>query len=1132
MLSYRFIKFAVVLSLLAVCTAMPAQTPVPVPYDRLPYSEGFENADSVAKYWTLNRATPPVKRTLLDKWYTSTAEHFTGRNCLLVSDTVTKGAAAIYSSQYARASSYVEFDLKPGKYDLSFAWRCLGERTEFVEDYGPKPDSKGEGDGLYVGFMSEKEGYVNSSSTYQALSAAFMAAHKKLKGDAESYYNSQYWTVETDTVTVAAAGIYRLWFVWNNDGDKFDYMTPSACIDDIQLTPISDDVCSKPENVTCVANGMDATVSWEGTATGYEVRYQEYGSTTYYATQPAITPADPSGKTSITIKNIRQGLFQFFVRSVCAAGDTSAWVLAGELLLDESQIDACIDFTNLDAAELEVAKMSGILVDYDDAQYKVAQRSEVDFGPATGESRITVHYRPGEVDRRTNGRLRTIPEGEVQSVRLGTWNNDMSNNGYGDGAGLTQTITYNYTVPSTGSNQILLLNYALVLQIPVDGSHDKPDENGIMSNMPRFTLDIFEMVGGEEVQMNPTCHSADFNADYRYLDDPNSGWHGIYKKDTEHINENLELVYKDWSPVGFDLSEFKGKQVRIRLATYDCRQTGHYGYAYFTLRCIEGVGTGYMCGDENQSTLEAPFGFNYQWFRPSDLNTPALEGGEEARIFVDTKPEVGKYKCILTNIQTGCTTDYFVDLRPRRPKCDLVAKPVPNTECKNQYEFVNMSRVEVDGVVSTEEPEYIEWDFGPEYGGINYDERLTLEFPPQGDTITVKLKATINKSLCVDSYDTTVIIPSVMPANGEPIDAQTCGGKPYIFKDENGKEHHLTEPGDTTLVIKNRFGCEYEQKIYLEVYDVDSVGIDSIICQGDSCEFNGQKYFAAGSYRVDRRTSAKGCDSITWLHLVVLDSVIFRSDFSGMACADEPEITLPYEVTQGADQVVGCVLEFDQKALDAGFVNLDGIDISQGQVTVPMPAAVRPDHYSATFRFTTQQCGDFSYTLDFTVGYPSSIMVQKWNDVIALKNAGHNGGYTFASYQWHRNGEPIPGADGPYIYVGADGSTLGTTDTYSALLTRQGENYTVPTCPLVPVEKKTVSDFNTVVNVLSAGQKMVVANAPASGQAQWYTTDGRLISTQPLSAADTQITAPQHSGIYILRLVCPERTELLKVVIK
>lgn len=1144
----RAVLLSVVLSIAGLCCSLSAQTtpPVTVPYSQLPYFEGFEDADTVAKYWQLNKvARSSMLPRLPELWYPSTAEHYMGNGCLLVSDTTVHGQYSIYGDKFVRVVSYVEFELIAGQYDVSFAWRCLGERTKKNSNAGQtyEEDNDGEGDGLFVGFMSATAQAINSTNNQGTMQPTFLAAHKEMKGDYKSYNGSQYWKVENYTVNVATPGKYRLYFVWNNDGDELDYLTPSACVDNVQLAPATG-LCPKPTNFTCVANGLDATLSWEGTAAAYEVRYREYGATNYYGTLPVITPGDPSGKTSITIKNMKTGMFDFFVRAICAEGDTSMWVVApGEHLFYDYQAEGrCIDFTDLDAAEMLTAKVSAIYTDYSESKtkYRVVPRDSVDFGPGTGKSRITVHNRPGEVDRRTEGRLKTIPDGEVQSVRLGTWGDDMTPIGNADGNGFAQKITYDYTVPATGSAQILLLNYALVLQIPVDGSHDVPDENGVMSNMPHFTLGIYEMVNGEEVLRDATCHSADFNADYRYLDDPNSGWKGVYGDRNNPSLQNLHTVYKEWSPVGFDLSQFMGKQLRIRLATYDCRQTGHFGYAYFTLRCMEAVGTGLMCGNEEQSTLEAPYGFQYEWYRPSSggTGTPALAGGAEARVFVDKMPELGKYTCKLTNIQTGCVTDYYVDLKPRRPKSAFIAMAVPNTECRNLWEFINLSRVEVDGKPSEEKPEYAEWDFGAEYGGVKYSERDTIEFPQEGDTIEVKLYTTINKKTCEDWYDSTVVIPSVVPAERDGLEVQTCGDEPYRFKDENGKVHLLTEPGDTILKIKNRFGCEYEQKIHLSVYNLDSVAHHDTICEGDTCRFNGQGYYRTGSYKGGRFTSSQGCDSVPWLHLVVRESVVWSPQMPAEICADDEEIVVPYVLTRGADEAKRCRVEFGERAVTAGFRDIDEVEIADSTVLIPMPEAVRPDHYEAQVIFSTDSCGDFPQTMEFTVAYPAWVMEQKWDDVIALKSpqtivaemqGGVEADYTFAAYRWCKDGVEMAGETGSYIYVGRDGAILDVSAEYSVLLMRAGENYSVPTCRLTPVAFVPKSDYPTLTpgaqSVVSAGARMEVS--VESDEARWYGMDGRLLREERV--IDGAVTAPMQAGVYMLQMMTGE---MRKIVVK
>jgi len=67
--------------------------------------------------------------------------------------------------------------------------------------------------------------------------------------------------------------------------------------------------------------------------------------------------------------------------------------------------------------------------------------------------------------------------------------------------------------------------------------------------------------------------------------------------------------------------------------------------------------------------------------------------------------------------------------------------------------------------------------------------------------------------------------------------------------------------------------------------------------------------------------------------------------------------------------------------------------------------------------------------------------------VLAVKNATHNGGYVFVSYQWYCNDTAMPGETQSYIYVP---DQLKTSDTYYAEMTRDdGSKW--QTCPYTPV---------------------------------------------------------------------------------
>ena len=57
---------------------------------------------------------------------------------------------------------------------------------------------------------------------------------------------------------------------------------------------------------------------------------------------------------------------------------------------------------------------------------------------------------------------------------------------------------------------------------------------------------------------------------------------------------------------------------KIEVSTYDCSLGAHYGYAYFVLGCNSGEIEGIACGGDPTTHFEAPDGFNYSWYLPTD----------------------------------------------------------------------------------------------------------------------------------------------------------------------------------------------------------------------------------------------------------------------------------------------------------------------------------------------------------------------------------------------------------------------------------------------------------------------------------------------------------------------------------
>ena len=61
--------------------------------------------------------------------------------------------------------------------------------------------------------------------------------------------------------------------------------------------------------------------------------------------------------------------------------------------------------------------------------------------------------------------------------------------------------------------------------------------------------------------------------------------------------------------VGIDLSPYAGQTIMVRLTTYDCAFSAHFGSAYFTLECSRKSMQSMSCGEVGPNSFTAPTGF-------------------------------------------------------------------------------------------------------------------------------------------------------------------------------------------------------------------------------------------------------------------------------------------------------------------------------------------------------------------------------------------------------------------------------------------------------------------------------------------------------------------------------------------
>lgn len=102
------------------------------------------------------------------------------------------------------------------------------------------------------------------------------------------------------------------------------------------------------------------------------------------------------------------------------------------------------------------------------------------------------------------------------------------------------------------------------------------------------------------------------------------------------------------------------------------------------------------------------------------------------------------------------------------------------------------------------------------------------------------------------------------------------------------------------------------------------------------------------------------------------------------------------------------------------------IVLEDGIATLPTQG-LKPGEYKANVEVKDGGCDEtLTFTIPFTVYYPSDIFVYMFDNTLAVYKAGNGGNkklqqdFTGYTYQWYLKGEPIPGANSS-VYVKQDG---------------------------------------------------------------------------------------------------------------
>ncbi len=850
---------------------------------KVPYICSFE--DSIENLdWKLNVGLEGPN--CQDQWRIDNLESSDGFQSLYISCDTGRSSSFGYKPNVVMA--YRKFTFAKGSYYISFDWKCIGEETKTGLRAYVVPEDK---ENLLE--SSADRGYVSSPQ----LSLYYVPfVDEETGNETAMLYGRDYWSnVSIKYTFVDDVKSYFLVFVWQNSLTDSVLLPSAACIDNIQIVSSS---CRKPMNLQCYATCDTLQVEWEGVSESYEINWRISGGKTWNKQFDVETK-------KFVITNIAEGAYDVRVRGICGK-DTSAYNYLSEIFCFCPE-NHCVDYVNLDrfGVSCQVGKAGNPLregIVTDSTYLGEFGSGPVDFGHNNMYSRHTVCCKRNEYDPRTKNQLPTIPPGELASVRIGNWNIGAE----------AERIIYDYYVDSS-STAILLLKYAMVLNAPGHG----PEADSF------FSLEILDEEGNLLGAKN--CGKATFTPEDTLI-----SWNFVYDGDpNDAFVKYAKVAWKDWTSVGIDLRPYRGSNVKIRLTVQDCKQTGHYGYAYFTLGCVEATIKNRSCGVDVDMLMEAPDGFSYEWFAEKEPEK-VLSTDRNFSLAAD---DIDTYVCRVKYLdKEGCDFELTTAVYPRLPKADFEWKWEP-TECKNIVRLINTSYVETIinelPTRTSERCESQEWTVFDSMGNCivkSTNSNYLLMVPTEGATYTVRLKVGISGDACVDSIESTFTVEPIYSHKVE-FNSTGCYGKAVGFGTGNNFKY-LTKSGTYIDSTYNCWGCDSVNVMTLDFREkIEVTEVYDTICFGETYDVQGFSYYKSGEYRMMLKTQdGYECDSIVMLYLTVLPEITF--DVSHKDVIDEPNTGEIYITNVNIDSA------YSYKVNGIENAPLTGLDIGEYEIVV------------------------------------------------------------------------------------------------------------------------------------------------------------------------------------------------------
>ena len=1002
----------------------------------------------------------------MDKWIVGSMTHSEGRRSMYISS---DGSNPVYGNRPNVVVSYLRFKFPTAteqqNYDISFDWRGIGDTV----------NSK-----LYVMVCPEQMLFNTGTNNYYninkivssfsgVLSSRVVDACEQLGESGERFVcGSERWLNVnlTNEVRVSKNNSnypFAIVFIWVNGNVDEKVQQTGICIDNLQIGSAT---LKKPQHVTVEPICEDSTllVSWEGGQSEYEIQYRQVGSGTWRIADGLMEGVEGFTRTngkycSYTLHRIGEGTYDVRVRG--KSGDLYTNFTYKHQTLVYCPENHCVDYLNFDSPNVLCTYGYHPLKSSTTPNSPYEFLGYIDYGPDSEESRHTRHVDPTEVDPRTDSCLHTVPPGALASVRLGNWKKGAE----------AESITYTFTVDSAKQG-VLIVRYAVVLENPGGHPHDQE---------PSFSLVVYDENNNV---IDESCGQAVFS----YSDGVEAGW---------NVTKDEKAAWKDWTTIGINLQPYNNQTIKVCFTTYDCSQSGHYGYAYFTVDCASAHLETENCGNDAKIECFAPEGFSYMWF-----NEAGDVVGEDRELSVN--PSRQTYTCRVSFIEDPeCFFEVSTISAPRFPVPQYTWEPVYG-ECLSRLKFHNTSHVmtKYDGDENhTQEPcNDCHWYFerlSTHTMTESYAWSPVYTCPSQGDTIVVHYTCYIGiDNACDSSRVDTIVVPNIIPENTE-FSMTTCPESPVNF---GGK--WFNEDTVYVGVYPNFAGCDSTSTLFLKVYPKpEDLYIHDSICSDQWVTINGVRYNQPLENHLIMLKTTHGCDSALYLSITVNERIKAKVNEVPFICADDEQLFLTFDISAGQYDSLG--ITFSTPSLRDTMIYAPNLS----EVLIPYPATITPGHYTATLTFYQFCCGPYTQVRDIELRYRSSIVEQKWNDVLTLLSPKYNGGYEFTAFQWYKNGEPLPEENHSYLYQPLDQDA-----TYYVELTR-ADGVVVATCPIQPTYHEQQSDYPTIV---SANQQVHI-RVEQPTKVYVYSSLGQLVNTYSLTAGEAVFQTPAHAGIYIIR---------------